>query len=40
MSEISGTRHLATRVIHEGETTDAATGAVMPPIYTSTIFEY
>ncbi|TFG85599.1 MAG: PLP-dependent transferase [Chromatiales bacterium] len=29
-----------TRVIHAGETTDAATGAVMPPIVTSTTFEW
>jgi cystathionine gamma-lyase len=31
---------IATRVIHAGETTDAATGAVMPPIVTSTTFEW
>ncbi len=30
----------ATRVIHAGATTDAATGAVMPPIVTSTTFEW
>ncbi|MEO7386695.1 MAG: PLP-dependent aspartate aminotransferase family protein [Gammaproteobacteria bacterium] len=29
-----------TRVIHAGQTTDAATGAVMPPIVTSTTFEW
>ena len=29
-----------TRVIHAGETSDAATGAVMPPIVTSTTFEW
>ncbi|MBN8279838.1 MAG: PLP-dependent transferase [Gammaproteobacteria bacterium] len=29
-----------TRVIHAGDTTDAATGAVMPPIVTSTTFEW
>jgi cystathionine gamma-lyase len=29
-----------TRVIHAGETTDPATGAVMPPIVTSTTFEW
>jgi len=29
-----------TRVIHAGETTDSATGAVMPPIVTSTTFEW
>lgn len=29
-----------TRVIHAGNTTDAATGAVMPPIVTSTTFEW
>ncbi len=30
----------ATRVIHAGQTTDAATGAVMPPIVLSTTFEW
>ena len=30
----------ATKVIHAGQTTDAATGAVMPPIVTSTTFEW
>ncbi|MEZ5564597.1 MAG: PLP-dependent aspartate aminotransferase family protein [Gammaproteobacteria bacterium] len=29
-----------TKVIHAGETTDPATGAVMPPIVTSTTFEW
>ena len=29
-----------TKVIHAGETSDAATGAVMPPIVTSTTFEW
>jgi len=38
MSEKS--RQFETRVIHAGETTDAATGAVMPPIVTSTTFEW
>lgn len=34
------TRHkLATRCIHAGNTVDAATGAVVPPIVTSTTFE-
>jgi catechol 2,3-dioxygenase-like lactoylglutathione lyase family enzyme len=33
-------RHkLATRCIHAGDTVDPATGAVMPPIYTSTTFR-
>lgn len=36
----SKTKHkLATRCIHAGDTVDAATGAVMPPIYTSTTFR-
>ena len=35
-----GTPQFATRVIHAGQTTDAATGAVMPPIVTSTTFEW
>ncbi len=30
---------LATRCIHAGDTVDPATGAVMPPIYTSTTFR-
>jgi len=30
---------LATRCIHAGETVDPATGAVMPPIYTSTTYR-
>ena len=30
---------LATRCIHAGDTVDPATGAVMPPIYTSSTFE-
>ncbi|MSR08397.1 MAG: PLP-dependent transferase [Gammaproteobacteria bacterium] len=34
------TSQFATRVIHAGQTTDAATGAVMPPIVTSTTFEW
>jgi cystathionine gamma-lyase len=34
------TPQFATRVIHAGQTTDAATGAVMPPIVTSTTFEW
>ncbi|MCP5139290.1 MAG: PLP-dependent transferase [Chromatiales bacterium] len=33
-------RQLATRCIHGGATTDAATGAVMPPIVTSTTFAW
>ncbi|MEO8223673.1 MAG: PLP-dependent aspartate aminotransferase family protein [Gammaproteobacteria bacterium] len=36
----SDTHRFATRVIHAGETTDSATGAVMPPIVTSTTFEW
>jgi cystathionine gamma-lyase len=34
------TSQFETKVIHAGETTDAATGAVMPPIVTSTTFEW
>ncbi len=34
------TPQFATRVIHAGQTTDAATGAVMPSIVTSTTFEW
>ncbi|MDP2325523.1 MAG: PLP-dependent aspartate aminotransferase family protein [Gammaproteobacteria bacterium] len=34
------TSQFETRVIHAGETTDSATGAVMPPIVTSTTFEW
>ena len=34
------TSQFATKVIHAGQTTDAATGAVMPPIVTSTTFEW
>ena len=30
----------ATRTIHGGQSPDPSTGAVMPPIYTSTIYEY
>lgn len=33
-------RQFATRCIHAGATTDEATGAVMPPIVTSTTFEW
>jgi cystathionine gamma-lyase len=33
-------QHFSTRCIHAGDTTDPATGAVMPPIVTSTTFEY
>jgi cystathionine gamma-lyase len=32
-------QHRATSVIHAGDTADPATGAVMPPIYTSVTFE-
>jgi cystathionine gamma-lyase len=32
-------RKLATRCIHAGDTVDPATGAVMPPIYTSTTYR-
>ncbi|MEO8445390.1 MAG: PLP-dependent transferase, partial [Gammaproteobacteria bacterium] len=39
-SSQSETSRFATRVIHAGETTDSATGAVMPPIVTSTTFEW
>ncbi len=34
------TPQFATKVIHAGQTTDAATGAVMPPIVLSTTFEW
>jgi len=34
------TSQFETRVIHAGQTTDAATGAVMPSIVTSTTFEW
>ena len=34
------TSQFETKVIHAGQTTDAATGAVMPPIVTSTTFEW
>lgn len=40
MSGRSNRPHFATRCIHAGQTIDAATGAVMPPIYTSTTYEY
>lgn len=33
-------KKLETLCIHAGQTTDPATGAVMPPIYTSTTFEH
>jgi cystathionine gamma-lyase len=33
-------KKLDTLCIHAGQTTDPATGAVMPPIYTSTTFEH
>ena len=36
----SDTPQFATRVIHAGRTSDAATGAVMPPIVLSTTFEW
>jgi cystathionine gamma-lyase len=35
-----GHHHLATRVIHAGQTTDPVTGAVMPAIHTSTTFGW
>jgi cystathionine gamma-lyase len=38
MSEKDSSRHRATRVIHAGDTIDAATGAVVPPICTSVTF--
>ncbi len=38
--EHSTARGFATRCIHAGDTVDPATGAVMPPIVTSTTFEY
>jgi cystathionine gamma-lyase len=34
----SSKRHLATRVIHGGQSPDPATGAVMPPIYATSTF--
>lgn len=39
MSKTNRPQHLATRVIHAGDTSDSITGAVMPPIYTSVTFE-
>jgi cystathionine gamma-lyase len=36
----SKSSHLATKCIHAGDTVDPATGAVMPPIVTSTTFEH
>jgi cystathionine gamma-lyase len=39
MASSKKTHNLATRCIHAGHTTDPATGAVMPPIVTSTTFQ-
>jgi cystathionine gamma-lyase len=37
---VSSSKHIATQCIHAGSTVDPATGSVMPPIHTSTTFEY
>lgn len=39
MSADSSKQRAATRCIHAGDTVDPATGAVMPPIYTSTTYR-
>ena len=39
MADSSNKHKLATLCIHAGDTVDAATGAVMPPVYTSTTFR-
>jgi cystathionine gamma-lyase len=38
MTDDQAKRHLATRVIHGGQSPDPATGAVMPPIYATSTF--
>jgi cystathionine gamma-lyase len=38
MSNEDSKRHLATRVIHGGQSPDPSTGAVMPPIYATSTF--
>jgi cystathionine gamma-lyase len=38
MNDDKAKRHLATRVIHGGQSPDPATGAVMPPIYATSTF--
>jgi cystathionine gamma-lyase len=38
MNDDQAKRHLATRVIHGGQSPDPATGAVMPPIYATSTF--
>jgi hypothetical protein len=38
MSQYENKRHLATRVIHGGQSPDPGTGAVMPPIYATSTF--
>ncbi len=40
MSNKTGTQSFATRCIHAGNTTDSATGAVMPPIVTSSTYVH
>ncbi|RLA25370.1 MAG: cystathionine beta-lyase, partial [Gammaproteobacteria bacterium] len=39
MAESENKSKIATRCIHAGNTVDPATGAVMPPIYTSSTFR-
>ncbi len=39
MSKLPKSKHLATACIHAGDTIDAATGAVMPPIYTASTYR-
>jgi cystathionine gamma-lyase len=39
VTEPANKKHLATRVIHAGQTPDPSTGAVMPPIYATSTFE-
>ena len=38
MTDSTSKQHLATRVIHAGQTPDPSTGAVMPPIYATSTF--
>jgi cystathionine gamma-lyase len=39
VSQSKHRQHIATRVIHAGQTPDPSTGAVMPPIYATSTFE-
>ncbi|MGZ8290890.1 MAG: trans-sulfuration enzyme family protein [Telluria sp.] len=38
MNETNNKKHIATRVIHGGQSPDPSTGAVMPPIYATSTF--